>query len=77
MRPTKEARVRFIMGREKRYLADLARLRKAEAVVEAARAVVREEHPDWTHPSGVALADALADYDREAERWASMKSNEA
>lgn len=77
MRPTKEARARFIMGREKRWLADLARLRKAEAVVEAARVAVREEHPDGTHPSLAALANALAEYDREAQRWATMKPNEA
>jgi hypothetical protein len=77
MPPTKEARARFAMDRERRYLADLARLRKAEAVVEAARAVVHEEHPDGDHPAGSALAEAVAEYDREAERWAAMLPKEA
>jgi hypothetical protein len=77
MKPTKEARAHFVMNREKRYLADVARLRKAEAVVEAARTAVVEEPPDSIHPSRIALADALAEYDREVERWAAMESQDA
>ena len=72
MKPSREARTRFVMDREKRFLADVARLRAAEVVLEAARAHLRDTHADAGDPSGVPLARAVAAYDHEAARWAAL-----
>ena len=72
LKPTRTARTRFMMDREKQFLADVARLRAAELALEAARAHLRDAHADGGDTSGDDLARALAEYDREVERWAAL-----